>query len=531
MNITHFNLRKRRFERSLNERFSWRLLWVALASILILSHPNTCTTLGSALTNDTEHAESILDEQGETFQDSFGESEEQLTSNAWTRRELHVDYLGYHNDPELALNLNAPENSSQQIMEIMQQSLIERLATIFNKTKTPECRAKIALHLNYFVHAIGTEQPLPFQDSQFINACPDPVYEWDNLPEGMHIGMIQNRTYQPPRNESDYLENPDDLKLCYAILTHDNPKSTIRLVNALYEKGHVFVIHVDGKESSDDTWNELNEFASSREYVHVLEQRVRVNWGGFSMVNATLQILLYAFAINAPDRAPLDFHKFFHVASTSYPLASNTQIRRTLAAHPLDTNFVHVIMKPTRPPPSTWYYFVECDDMLHRIYRLEPLQNATHGIETYTSSQWFIISREFAQYLAKAEPGSFVSDYLEYVEHVVVADETFFGTVLRNTEYCTKHHNRNFLHLQFDRWESDLPAGQRDERKCMMLDPDHCGRSPTTMTIDYVDILELSDDLFARKVRRTGPPVDDRLIALLSYFIQLFAKVRRFIRG
>jgi hypothetical protein len=33
-----------------------------------------------------------------------------------------------------------------------------------------------------------------------------------------------------------------------------------------------------------------------------------------------------------------------------------------------------------------------------------------------------------------------------------------------------------------------------------MPDPDHCGRSPTIMTLDYVDILELSEDLFARKV-------------------------------
>ena len=33
-----------------------------------------------------------------------------------------------------------------------------------------------------------------------------------------------------------------------------------------------------------------------------------------------------------------------------------------------------------------------------------------------------------------------------------------------------------------------------------MPSPDHCGRSPTTMTKDYMDILELSGDLLARKV-------------------------------
>ena len=118
----------------------------------------------------------------------------------------------------------------------------------------------------------------------------------------------------------------------------------------------------------------------------------------------------------------------------------------------------------------------------------------------YTSSQWWIISREFAEYLARAEKGTFVHQFLDYIEHVVVADESFFGTVLRHTSFCLKHHNRNFLHLQFDRWESDIPQEERDQGKCMLKDPDACGRSPTTMTVDYADILELSDDLFARKV-------------------------------
>jgi hypothetical protein len=32
-----------------------------------------------------------------------------------------------------------------------------------------------------------------------------------------------------------------------------------------------------------------------------------------------------------------------------------------------------------------------------------------------------------------------------------------------------------------------------------MPDPNHCGRLPTTLTMDYMDILELTGDLLARK--------------------------------
>ena len=166
-----------------------------------------------------------------------------------------------------------------------------------------------------------------------------------------------------------------------------------------------------------------------------------------------MQILKYTFALheNSSLSHPLQFHKFVHLASTSYPIKSNTEIREVLASHPLDANLMNVIMKPIRPDPAVWHHFVECDDALHRIYRLTPLMKAKHGIDLYTSSQWFIISREFAEYLAQAEQGTLANEFLSYAKHVVVSDETFFGTVLRQSEFCTKHHNRNYLHLQFDR--------------------------------------------------------------------------------
>ena len=55
------------------------------------------------------------------------------------------------------------------------------------------------------------------------------------------------------------------------------------------------------------------------------------------------------------------------------------------------------------------------------------------------------------------------------------------------------------MHLTFDNWENEQDLSKRDQRKCMMPDPNHCGRSPTTLGLDYIDVLELSGDLYARK--------------------------------
>ena len=393
-----------------------------------------------------------------------------------------------------------PIQAARKVVHRLMHNFESRLETVFQRAKTSECRTKIAEHFGYFINAMALEASLPFEDVRFENSCPEPVYDLDNLPEGMHIGHVQNRSYQP--DDGIYIDNPSNLRLLYAILTHQNPAETIRLVDNLYEPGHVFVIHVDGKESSEDTYQALLSYSQDKDFVHLIPHpfRCRVNWGGFSMVNATMQILKYSFGLDPSlNDSPIEFHKFVHMSSTSYPIASNTKIRQTLASFPLDANLVHVVMKPTRPHPASWFYFVECDDWVHRIYRQKPLNGLNGGIELYTSSQWFTLSREFAEYIAKALLGTLVHDLLEYMEHVVVADEAFFGTLLRNTHFCTKHHNWNYVHLQFDSWESELKDALRDERKCIMKNKDHCGRSPTTLTSEYSALLELTGDLFARK--------------------------------
>lgn len=384
------------------------------------------------------------------------------------------------------------ESSATLVLDPLMDEVDRRLHRLFEKTKTAECRRKIAEHYGYFTKAFGLEKPFPFSEMEhFNNTCED-EHPWDfnNLPEGVHMGIVQNRTYQPPRTASEYISS-HEVVLCYGILAHDSAPATIRLIEAVDEPTTIFIVHVDAKY--EDTHEALKQYAATRPKIKVLDHpyRVRVNWGGFSMVNATMQLFHFA------DQ--LDFTHFVHIASTAYPIASNRRIRNTLASYPKDANFMHVILRPARPHPSIWNYYIECDDRLHRIYRLTPLTKETHNAEVYTTSQWFIISRDFVRYFANPEPGSFLAQYLEYVEHVVVADESFFGTVLRHTPFCNKHHNWNFLHLHFDEWENERDLKSRDERKCVMPDPNHCGRSPTTITLDYLDILELSGDLFARK--------------------------------
>jgi hypothetical protein len=108
---------------------------------------------------------------------------------------------------------------------------------------------------------------------------------------------------------------------------------------------------------------------------------------------------------------------------------------------------------------QAWHYFVECDNRLHRIARLYPPRN----IHLRIGSQWFVISRTFAEYLLSDE--EFVPKYSAYARHIIVADENFFATVLKNTPFCHNHVNHNHLFVRFDKWEDEKP--ESDMTKCL----------------------------------------------------------------
>lgn len=269
------------------------------------------------------------------------------------------------------------------------------------------------------------------------------------------------------------------------LLVHDHPDFAKRIINALDEPMHSFVIHVDKK--SDPTFESLVKFAVNRKNVYVLETRVSGVWGGFSLVNATLLGLQYAW----DNKIPFDFA--IDLSGQSYPIKSNEVIRETLA---VDSNRIYMDIRPDPnvPAPELWHHFVECDDTGHRITRLA----APRGIHLFMGSQWFILPRHVIHWLL-TDP--LPIQFIDYAKHIMVADEHYFTTLIKNSPYCADHVAKNLNYLVFGEWEQDLRTrmGEKDTRKCNQPDPDHCGRSPTTLTKQFARSVKASRSLFARK--------------------------------
>lgn len=183
----------------------------------------------------------------------------------------------------------------------------------------------------------------------------DPVYS--KLPRSLY-----------PDYSTAYARNltavsPENLSILYIILVHAYPDFVVRLINSLDEPQHTFVLHVDGKETH--IRKKLLQILKLRENVYLVDEKdsVRVNWGGYSVVNATIQSMRYAWLLDRP------FHYMQLLSGTSYPIKSNLAIRTELSQIP-SAIYMDVIEQPNFPSPELWQHYVECDDRLHRIHRI-----------------------------------------------------------------------------------------------------------------------------------------------------------------
>lgn len=268
-------------------------------------------------------------------------------------------------------------------------------------------------------------------------------------------------------------------------MIHDHANFAIRIIEALNESMHNFVVHVDKK--SESTYTAMTIFAQDKPNVFVLTDRVSGNWGGFSLVNMTLIGMKFAI------QNQLNFDFLVDISGQSYPIKSNAVIRSTLAVDP-NAIYMDIRQDPNVPAPELWHHYVECDDAAHRITRLQ----APRGIYMFMGSQWFILPRHVVEwFLTDLLPVGFV----DYAQHIMVADEHYFTTMIKNSPYCADHVNKNYNYLVFGEWEQQLRSSmlERDLRKCNQPDPEHCGRSPTTLTRQFERSVKSSRALFARK--------------------------------
>lgn len=100
-----------------------------------------------------------------------------------------------------------------------------RFDELLNATVTPECTDEVAISFEAFITAHVTETLLPFESPFVKNMCPPNK-------------VAQDLVYP----------DPEDIRILYVMLMHNNANQTIRIIKSLQDgdRSH-FVVHVDGK--------------------------------------------------------------------------------------------------------------------------------------------------------------------------------------------------------------------------------------------------------------------------------------------
>ncbi|MFP5040552.1 beta-1,6-N-acetylglucosaminyltransferase [Parasediminibacterium sp. JCM 36343] len=276
------------------------------------------------------------------------------------------------------------------------------------------------------------------------------------------------------------------MKIAHLILAHGEPEQLKRLIERLYHPDADFFIHLDLK-------TDIAPFRAFKEMgqVYFVAPRIKIYWGGYSMVEATLN----GFESILAKGKTYDYINL--LSGQDYPLKDIHDIHQFLKENPgkVFTEFLLVNTEWKEAKRRVRRYFFT-NDPFPGSYFLEnlvsfllPARKMPEKMEPVGKSQWFTMSSLHANYILE-----YLLDYphvINFFKYTWGSDELFFQTLLYNSDYRSDMVNDN---LRFIDWS---------EGKA----------SPKTFTLDDAERLQKSGKLFGRKF---NSKVDSKILDYLD---------------
>jgi hypothetical protein len=262
------------------------------------------------------------------------------------------------------------------------------------------------------------------------------------------------------------------MKIAHLILAHSEPLQLERLINSLAHEDAFFFIHIDKKTDIAPF-----QFLAEKKRVTLVEDRVQVSWGAYSIVQATLN----GFQAIVQSGYPVSLVNL--LSGSDYPLKNPVQIHQFFDEHPGE-NFMqyqvvhtewHEAISRLTEYHLTNYAFLGKYVVQKWLNILMPARTVPDNLVPVGRSQWLSITIEAVK---------FILDYLNKKPRVVrffkltwAPDEIIFQTILYNSDFRSTMINNNLRYI-------DWSAGKA---------------SPKTLDSEDYPLLLASDALFARK--------------------------------
>lgn len=268
------------------------------------------------------------------------------------------------------------------------------------------------------------------------------------------------------------------ISIAYLILVHRLPNQFKKLFTAIYESTNFYLIHID-KKASQEIGDEVKNFLKPYSNVHILDSE-NVVWGGYSMVQAELNGMKYLLDMNAK------WDYFINLSGQDYPLKSQKIIKQFLSKNN-GKSYIKIANQETSRPETMnriENYFEELED---KISDKTHKRNFMKDVIPYIGGQWMILTRHCCEFITNSVE---VKKFEDYYLNTLIADESFFQTVLMNT---------SFTGTLVD-----------DDKRAIIWIPDgDIKLRPKTFTKTDLGFLQKGNHLFARKF---DDNVDNKII-------------------
>jgi hypothetical protein len=291
------------------------------------------------------------------------------------------------------------------------------------------------------------------------------------------------------------------MRIAYLILAHRQPQHVGALIKQLDDGNARFFLHIDAK-------SDIAAFrqAMRSERAVLLDQRLPIHWGGWNMVQATLNLLR-----RAHQEGESTYYQL--LSDSCYPLKSNTEIAAKLGRG--DFNYL-TINEPMKPGSDFNYRLIYRPSDSRQMRRLleSPILNKLKvpvyfdrfvqyarrqqdrfsrrqlppGVKPYKGWQWWCLTHACTRHVLDYTDAN--PEFVRFFRSMLVPDESFFHTIIANSEFVHTlspgHATGVITGNHYVRWDKGNGVG-----------------TPCVLKADDFDALIASDACFARKVSET----------------------------
>lgn len=227
------------------------------------------------------------------------------------------------------------------------------------------------------------------------------------------------------------------MKIAYLILAHKNPNQLKRLASFL-DTDDIY-IHLDAKSDIKNFNDNVGVF---------IENRVDIQWGTFSMVEATLNLIKEA-------KLKKDYDYYVLLSGDDYFIKSINDFELKLES---GNNYIDIIDIEENWKSAKIRYEIKHTDIINNsilrkvsfiIKMIFKRRKMINEMKAYAGSQWWCLNKQAIEYVIDVVEND--KSIIEFFKTTLIPDELFFQTILMNSNLKNTIVNNNLRYIVFEK--------------------------------------------------------------------------------